>query len=389
VNAIVTGAIATYPVGGVAWDYGHYALGLERLGFEVYYLEDNGMWSYDPSLETFTADAKYGVEFLRGSLATISPSLGARWHYRAADGRTYGIEAERMEALVAEADVFINVSGLCLLRDEYMRCGRKVLIDTDPGWNHFFEYPAADRARRPPGIHGYREHDVFFTYAESLGTNGCRLPALGLEWQPTRPPVVLDAWEPGTTDGPWTTVMNWNSYDENVAHDGVVYGAKDVQFQAVAELPLHTSARLELAVADLRNGRADVLRKRGWSVVDAIPISRTADSYREYVRSSRGEFSVAKNVYVATRSGWFSCRSVCYLACSRPVVLEDTGFSAHIATGDGLFAYSALDGAADAIARAEAAYDHHAAAARDVAQAFFASDLVLADLLERAGIGGL
>jgi hypothetical protein len=386
-RAIVTGAIATYPVGGVAWDYGQYALGFERLGFEVYYLEDNGMWSYDPAHETFTADAGYGLDFLRQTLATLSPSLADRWHYRAVDGRSHGIDAERIEALVADADVFVNVSGICVLRDEYMRCSRKVLIDTDPGWNHFFEFPAADRARRAPGVHSYRDHDRFFTYAESLGREGCRLPDLGLEWRSTRPPVVLDAWSPGGGDGPWTTVMNWNSYDETVAHAGVVYGAKDIQFGAVERLPAYTSARLELAVADLRGDRPQSLRALGWGVVDAIPISRTAESYREYVRSSRGEFSVAKNVYVATRSGWFSCRSVCYLASSRPVVLEETGFSSHVATGDGLVAFSDLPGAAAALAHVEADYEHHMAAARDVAETYFASDRVLADLLNEAEVG--
>ena len=386
--AIVTGGIASWPVGGVVWDYGQYALGLEQLGLDVYYLEDTGRWAYDPAEETYTADGVSQVKFLEASLRAISPRLGERWHYRAADGRTYGIGADAMEQLVADADLFVNVSGLCLLRDAYMPCRRKILIDTDPGVNHFVEYPRWDTKTVPAGINHIRDHDHFFTYAECLGRPGCRLPDLGIPWHPTRPPVVLEAWTTGRADGRWTTVMNWKM-SKTVAHDGIVYGAKGMQFDAVETLPVETGTAFELAVSRLPAQRGERLRQLGWSVADALQISRTAESYRQYVQDSHGEFSVAKNVYVATGSGWFSCRSVCYLASGRPVVLEDTGFSALVPTGDGLLAFSGLREASDAIARVDGDYDHHAGAAREVAAAHFDAHSVLADLLDRAGMSGL
>ncbi len=37
-------------------------------------------------------------------------------------------------------------------------------------------------------------------------------------------------------------------------------------------------------------------------------------AYRAYITGSRGELSAAKHAYVKTWSGWFSDRSVCYLA---------------------------------------------------------------------------
>ena len=384
-RAIVTGMIATYPVGGVVWDYGQYALGLERLGFEVYYLEDAGLPTYDPARGTYGEDCTYGVAFLARSLEELSPGLGRRWHFRAADGRTHGCEASAFARIVAQADLFLNVSGGCLLRDEYAACRRKVLIDTDPGWNHFVNYPRWDASPGWQGTHGYRSHDYFFTYAERLGRPDCPLPDFGLPWRPTRPPVLLDRWRPAPPGERWTTVMTWDTFRRPLEHAGISYGTKEREFGRVERLAALAGAPLEVAV-----GGAEAPRQRwrelGWSVVDAEAVSRTAAAYHDYVASSRGEFSVAKNVYVATRCGWFSCRSVCYLAAARPVVVQDTGFSERIPTGHGLFAFSDLETAADALAAVEADYGAHQEAARDIARRHFASDVVLGKLLGQAGL---
>jgi hypothetical protein len=191
-KAVVTGMIATFPVGGVAWDYGQYALGLERLGYDVYYLEDTGCPTYDPTERNYTDDCSYGVGFLRRSLAALSPTLGERWHYRADNGRTYGVDPAALAGVVAEADLFLNVSGGCLLREEYLTCRRKVFVDTDPGWNHFVQFPRMDEDPVREGSRGFRAHDHFFTYALGMGRRGCNLPDFGLTWHPTKPPVVLD-----------------------------------------------------------------------------------------------------------------------------------------------------------------------------------------------------
>jgi hypothetical protein len=396
-TAVVTGMIATYPVGGVAWDYGQYALGLERLGFDVYYLEDTGWLTYDPRCREYGADPSFGVAFLGAALADLSPSLGRRWHFRAMDGRSFGIEAARFREIVARADVFLNVSGGTLLRDEYMRCPRKVLIDTDPGWNHFRNYPRADANPAWGGGNGYRAHDFFFTYAERIGREDCVLPSLGLNWQPTRPPVVLDAWSPKPPGAMWTTVLTWNNYREAVEYAGVRYGTKEVEFERVMQLPSRVSSRLEIAAGGIDDGGESpdaavwhpsrpALESLGWLVVDAQRVSSTADAYRHYVEQSRGEFSVAKNVYVATRSGWFSCRSTCYLAAGRPAVVQDTGFSDVIPAGEGVVAFSTLDEAVEALQRIEADYERHCAAARSVAADHFSTDRVLGDLLRRIGL---
>lgn len=384
--AVCTGAIATFPVGGVAWDYGQYAVGLERLGFDVYYLEDSGVVTYDAERRTYSDDHTYGLSFLRSSLAALSPTLADRWHYCAPYGdESHGIDRSSMVDIVADADLFLNVSGLCLLRDEYLPSRRKVLIDTDPGWNQFVAYPRWDANAADGGLHSYRRHDAFFTYAVNMGEAGCHVPTLGIDWHPTRPPVLCDRWH-GTGPGDaWTTVMTWDNYGKPVEHEGQVYGSKEPEFLRVERLPAEVDVPLEVAVGGI-GAPIERWRDLGWRVVDSTDVSTTLDRYRTYVEASRGEFSVAKNVYVATQTGWFSCRSVCYLAAGRPAVLQDTGFSRWLATGDGLLAFSDAGEAASQIREVERRYDEHRVAARELAAEHFGSDVVLSELVDRAGV---
>jgi hypothetical protein len=269
-----------------------------------------------------------------------------------------------------------------------MRAPRKVLIDTDPGLNHFVNFPKWDAAPGWQGTHGYRGHDFFFTYAENLGKPFCNLPNLGLPWQPTRPPVVMDLWNASAHSKHWTTIMSWKPfqhYKKEITYEGVTYGAKEIEFQKFLALPGHTSAALEVAVGGVGAPLSE-WRDLGWHVTDASMISNDPESYRGYIQGSRGEFSVAKNVYVATRCGWFSCRSVCYLAAGLPVVVQDTGFSEFIPTGEGLFAFSTPDEATRGLESVEQDYVRHQKAARELARTHFASDLVLGQLLKRIGL---
>jgi hypothetical protein len=384
VKVIVTGMIASYPLGGVVWDYAQYALALERLGYEVYYLEDTGYLNYDPRERQYVADPSYGVQFLGRSLARLSETLGRRWHLRASDDRMYGMESATFASVLGQAELFLNVSGGTLVREEYLQCRRKVLIDTDPGKNHFLNYPRQDSGKRWSADQGYRSHDFFLTYAERIGRPGCTLPTLGLTWHPTRPPVLLDLWKPVDPASRWTTVMGWNNFSEALEYQGVRYGSKEIEFEKVKEIPRRSSAAFEVATGGAPP--RDEWRSYGWSVLDAHDVSRTADDYRDYIQSSRGEFSVAKNVYVATRSGWFSCRSVCYLAAGRPAVVQDTGFSEIIPCGAGLLAFSSPEEAVDAIERIENDYTRHQTAARRVASEFFSADVVVNQLLADVGM---
>ncbi len=385
-RVIVTGMIATYPVGGVAWDYAQYATAFEKIGWDVYYLEDTGCDTYDPRKGEYGADFSFAAKFLQESLSQLSPTLGERWHLRAMDGSTAGLHPEKFRQLVAEADLFLNVSGGTLLRDEYMRCPCKVLIDSDPGWNHFVNFPKWDANPGWQGTHGYRSHDHFFTYAERIGSSDCVLPELGIEWHTTRPLVVMDYWQSAGQGEDWTTVMTWNNFRKPVEYHGRLYGTKEMEFPKVEQLPRHlNNSRFELAVGG-SGAPVDRWRELHWKVVDSHSVSRTLDEYRDYIQQSRGELSVAKNLYAATRSGWFSCRSVCYLAAGRPCVVQDTGFSERIQTGNGLFGFNNLDEAIDAVRAVESDYQRHSRGAVETARQYFDSSVVLHDMLEKIGL---
>jgi hypothetical protein len=384
-KAIVTGMIATYPLGGVVWDYAQYALGLERMGFDVYYLEDTALQPYDPPRREYLEDSRYGVEFLARSLAKLSPTLGTRWHYRTLDGRRFGMSSADFAQAISGATLFLNVSGSALMRDEYLACPRKVLVDTDPGRNHFLNYPQDDAGKTAAGNNGFRAHDFFLTYAERIGASDCVLPTFGLPWRATRPPVLLDAWKPTPPGAAWTTVMSWKNFADVIEYEGVRYGSKEMEFDKIKTLPTRCAVPLQIATGG--SPPVDEWIANGWSVMDAHEVSSSADVYRDYIQQSRGELSVAKNTYVATRSGWFSCRSVCYLAAGRPVVVQDTGFSKVIPCGSGLFAFSSIEEAAAALEEIEADYEKHQNAAREIAAAYFSHSVVLEKLLRDVGLG--
>jgi hypothetical protein len=180
-------------------------------------------------------------------------------------------------------------------------------------------------------------------------------------------------------------VLTWDNYRRPVEWEGHSYGSKEPEFASVETLPSRSEAHLEVAVGG-EGAPVERWRQLGWRVTDSVAVSRTPEAYRSYIEQSRGEFSVAKNVYVATRSGWFSCRSTCYLAAGRPVVVQDTGFASWLPTGDGVLSFSSLDEAAAALARVEADIDHHRRAAREAAETWFDADTVLAELVDEAGV---
>jgi len=179
--------------------------------------------------------------------------------------------------------------------------------------------------------------------------------------------------------------MTWDNFRQPIEYEGKVYGTKELEFAKIEDLPRSTKASLEVAAGG-NQPPLDRWRGLGWMVTDAVSVSRTAEVYRHYVQQSRGEFSVAKNVYVATASGWFSCRSACYLAAGRPVVVQDTGFSEVLPTGMGLLAFSTREDARRALEAVEADYEAHQDAARDLAREHLRAETVIQDLLDQIGM---
>lgn len=387
-RVVVTGLAATYPVGGVAWDYLQYVQGFAALGCDVLYLEDTGQWFYDPAGETFTPDPRAGAAHLARALAQLMPDARQRWAVRAPDGTFLGLDESAVHAACARSDLFLNVSGSCWLRDAYRQARVAAYIDTDPCYSQA-KLAAADAGLADESVREsaalIRRHDVFFTLGEHVGQPDCLVPTAGLSWLPTRQPVVLANWP--VIAGPaerFTTVLSWSINPTPPAVGGQSYGGKDVEFERFLDLPRRTPERLEAAISGAApRGR---LAAAGWEIVDARLVSTTLDDYRRYLQGSRGELSVAKNAYVATRSGWFSTRSAMYLASGRPAVLQDTGFSAHLPVGPGLHAFTTREEAVAALAAVRADYAGACAHAREVAERCFRAEDVCARLLADARV---
>ncbi len=372
-----------YPLAGVVWQALHYLVGLRQLGHEVYYVEDSGAPPYDPRVKSVVADPTYNVTCLRETLERVG--FADRWVYWDMFHDTYyGLPRARLQALYERADVILNLCGATPPRAEHRRNGCLLYIETDP----VFEQIRAAQGE-PQTLDFLSRHDVCFTYGENLGATDCPIPLAGFAWQKTRPPVVLDLWEEQVdpTCRYFTTVATWHNKGKDITFQGqTYYWSKHVNFLKFLELPRRTSQPLELAVETGGEAVRTELAALGWHLVEAVERSATVEGYREYIAASRGEFTVAKDIYVRPYSGWFSDRSVCYLAAGKPVVTQETGFSKFIPTGRGLFAFTTMEEVLAAIDEINADYARHCRAAREIAAEYFAAEKVLGKLLQEAGL---
>jgi hypothetical protein len=386
----VTGLAATYPFGGVFWDYVQYPLGFHRLGHDVLYVEDTGQWCYDPTLETFVEDGSRNAAYLERALGDLDPALASAWFYRDAAGSTYGRSWEEVVAFCRSADLFLHISASCWMRDEYFAAKRVAFVDSDPMFTQAsvpdYEAGTVDDESRGR-VEVLRRHDVFFTFAENIAGADCRVPDALFDWIPTRQPVVLVEFDAATRASAerrsvLTTVASWEATEGARVVEGIEYGGKGVEFERFIELPRRSPLPLELAMAG--RAPAERLRAHGWQLRDGYEVSRDPWVYRDYLADSFAEWSIAKHAYVASRSGWFSCRTACYLALGVPAIVQDTGFNGAIPTGVGLLTFRTLDEAQDAIEQIAAEPERHSEAARAIAEECFDSDKVLTRLLEEA-----
>src|SRR5436309_7033009 len=367
---LFAGIIARYPFGGVTWCSLMYLLGLRALGHEVFYIEDTGECVYDPLQNTRSIDPGYGTSYIHNSLEPFG--LGDRWAFVNYDGTYHGRSAGEVREYAADADLFVNLSGgSWFWRDEYLRIPRKVFIDSDPAFTQL-----AIAKAEPWYVEFFRQFDRLFTFGSNIGTARSPVPTGAFTWHKTWQPVTVDQWETNLSLGDrLTTVMTWRI--ESFTDVG---GNKDQEFVKFIHLPSSTAQPFELAV----NGPQTLLRAHGWNTVDAMQVSRTPGAYREFVHRSKAEFGVAKHTYVATSSGWFSDRTECYLASGRPALVQDTGWTAHLPSGEGLLAFSTPEQALAAIDRINTHYTHHARSAAEIAREHFDASRVLPRLLEVA-----
>jgi hypothetical protein len=376
VIVVFAGCIGRFPVGGHAWVDMQYLLGLQDLGHDVYYLEDGGAgsWVYNWETEEITTDLDYPTRYLRASLEPIG--LGDRWIYRAGD-ESVGMDLQEFVERCSAAELLIvRASPIEIWRPEYELPRRRIYIDSDPGFTQFRAHN-----RDATLIATVERCDELFTVGQRVGLRGCPVPTLDRHWHRMLPPVSLREWP--TADGPpathFTAVMQWRSYEE-VEYQGVRYGNKDREFEQFLDLPRRTEQPFRIAVTGIR---PEALSPHGWEVTVGWQDSFTPASYRDFVRSSRAEFGVAKHGYVATRSGWVSDRSACYLSAGRPVLVQDTGLGETLPTGEGIVTFRDLSEAVRGVEAINADYAGHRRAARALAEEYFSASRVLTQVLER------
>jgi len=370
------------PLAGIAWQTMQYVLSLEHLGFEAWYVEDGGANPYDPRANSVMMECDYNVAFVKRMMERYG--LGERWAYWDAINDVYhGLSRERVRALYREADALINLCGATRLRDEHMACPRRLMVDTDPVYEQI-KYAKADPAAR-----AYLDaHTHLFTYGENIGAPDCPVPLCGLDWMPTRPPVVLSEWPAAQGTPPcFSSIATWENKGKNIEFAGTSYvWSKHLNFVRFLDLPQRAPERcFTLALITTPEITAEATAQ-GWRVIDPRPISADMTRYRDFITGSRGEFTVAKDIYVRSNSGWFSDRSACYLASGRPVVTMKTGFSKFYPVGEGLFEFLDHAEALAAIEAIERDYRRHARAARGIAEEFFAGERVVGAMLQRAGL---
>jgi hypothetical protein len=367
-TVLVAGALANKAGnGGAAWTRLSWALGLATVGCRVVFVEQLAPGVGDDAI-TFFRDvtAEHGLD------ATL---------LRADGTSAVGRPADELRAAAADAAMLLNISGHLTDPALTMLPATRVFVDLDPGWTQLWH--ADGTARLAP-------HDHWYTVGTAVGTPRSTIPA-DLPWRPVRQPVVLDHWpeqEPIPIDG-FTTVAAWRGYG-TMTVDGEVLGPKAHEFRRFLELPPRVpQVRFELALAIDDGDEADrhALVEHGWTLVDPRRRAGSPQAFREYVQSSPAELSVAQGMYVRTGSGWFADRTVRYLASGRPVVVQDTGWSADLPTDEGVLAFTTPDDAVAAIAEVRREPERHAKAARAIAEQHFAADVVLGRLCEEVGLG--
>ena len=379
---IVFGILFWYPLAGVTYQFLHYLIGLRRLGYDPYYMEDSARWIYDPRLNDLSPDAS-------GNIAAVVPALeaagfGERWAFRGKypEGKCYGLSEARIEQLYREADAFLNVTGAQELREEHLAIKRRIYVESDP---------FASQVKVAKGDAGMIKtlaaHDTLFSFGENLGAADCDVPVEKFKWLPTRQPVAMELWNgPDCGGDTFNTITTWHNKGKNIEWRGDTwYWTKDREFEKFLELPRLRPAKFELAVTGDEKLR-EMLHRRGWSQVSSIDMSRDTRCYHDYIQRARGEFTVARDQYVRPRTGWFSDRSACYLAAGRPVITQETGFSKFLPTGKGLFAFKTMEDILQAVDAIETDYEGNCRAAREIAAEYFGAGKVVGSLMERAGL---
>lgn len=384
---VVLGMMGRCPFGGQTWLYLNWMRGLSRLGHQVWYVEDDTVWPYDPIKASLTDDCSYAIGHIERCMGQIG--LSEQWAFRLANRRDacWGLSETKLNELYKSCDALLNIVGATILGEGHLRAPLRVFVETDPVTAELQLASGVDFRRQE-----FDKHHYIVTYGENYGAGDCRVPLNGLErkYRTTRQAVDLDLWpmayEPHARC--FTTIGNYRQQGSDVEYNGeVYYWSKHHEWEKFASLPGRVCQPFELAMKlDAAEDRRR-LESNGWQLTPPLEMSLDIfGAYPDYFRRSRGAFTVAKDQNIRLRSGWFSEREACYLACGKPVVTQDTGFSNILPTGEGLFGVSTVEEAVAAIDCINSDYRQHCEAARAIAEEFFAAEKVAAKLLSDIGL---
>lgn len=382
---VVLGMMGRFPFGGHAWVYLNWLRGLSGIGHEVWYVEDDSVWPYDPIQNTITDDCSYALRHVAGCLERIG--LGERWAFRLADreGACWGLSSPKLDALYSGCDALINLQGGTDLREPHLRAPLRVYVQSDATTSELRLASGDEHTRR-----AFADHHVMVTYGENYGAADCGVPTNGVRYLKTRQPVDLELWPSKYTPEArfFSTIGNYRQVGNDVEYGGDVYRwSKHHEWEKVIDLPRHTRQRFELALGLDDDRDREMLEGHGWGLRHPLPMSLDVfGAYPEFIRESRAEFTVAKDQNVRLRSGWFSDRDACYLASGKPVVAQDTGFSNVLPTGGGLFAFSSQEEALQAIEAVNADYRAQCVAARRLAVEHFEARAVAGRFIRSVGL---
>lgn len=378
--SIVVGSyMIRYPLGGMlSWSL-QWLVGLQRLGHDIFFVEraHYPKACFDPQAGLNGDDPRRGIEIVDSLFRRFD--LQDRWCFVDYSGTWYGDTRSRVERRFRDADLFLDLGTHGSWMQEAASSRLRVLVDGEPGYTQMKMELRAERGVTDPC------YDYYFSNGANLAAGTSSSPLAGRTWGAVFNPVVIDlfASHTGCADDPFTTVMNWQAHDP-LTYRGIVYGQKDIEFEKFLALPSRTRAPLEIATSG--KVPTETLRQAGWRLRSAQDVTVSFDSYRNYIAASAGEFSVCKQAYVSTDSGWFSDRSAAYLASGRPVVMQETGFSAHLPCGEGLFAVATVADAAAAIDTIQGDYALHSRRAKEIAYEHLSTDRVLPRFLGEIGL---
>ena len=387
---IVLGFMGGMPIAGVIWQHIHYIVGLQRLGHEVTYVEDTLNYPYDPVAFNISDDYSYATQTL-GRLAHEHGFEG-RWAYCARfkeSTEIVGMSLEALRTLYKEADCALNICGSHDMNDDLSSIRNLIYVESDPG----VEQIKIDQGESET-IDYLKEHRHLFTFGENIGTPAFVVPTRDFNWLPTRQPVVTDLWcagaEAPTPDRAalFTTICNWSTSGKKdiVWKDSNYLWSKSLEFLRFIEAPKLSGEPFEMATDIKKEGELELFRQNDWKLVMPHDLSVDWNGYRDYIRNSKGEFTCAKDQYIRLNTGWFSDRTACYLAAGRPVITQETGFTAHYGGKEGLLAFTTMEEIVDAVAAIRADYKKHSRAALEIAREVFEAEKVLKSLLDRAGV---